>query len=48
MGTLIFTEFQLTLIGLGAVALGVIIILLLMKWEAHHATTKYPKKYKEK
>jgi len=42
-----FTEFQLTLMGLGAVALGIIIILLLMKWEAHRATTMYEKRIKK-
>ena len=48
MGTFIFTDFQLTLIGLGAVALGVVLIFLFMKWEAHRATTMYEKRMKKK
>jgi len=43
MKTLLFTDFQLTLIGLGAVALLIIAIRLFMRWEARHATTMYQK-----
>lgn len=43
-----FTEFQLTLMGLGVVALGVILVFLLMKWEAHRATTMWEKRNKKR
>jgi len=42
-----FTDFQLTLMGLGAVALGVILVWLFTKWEAHRATTIWDKRNKK-
>lgn len=48
MKSLLFTEFQSTLIGLGAVALLVLAILLFMKWESKRATTIYEKRMKKK
>jgi hypothetical protein len=42
-----FTDFQLTLMGMGTVALIVIGVLLFMKWESHHATTIWNKRIKK-
>jgi hypothetical protein len=33
-----------TIVGVGAVFLGVIITLLLMRWESYHATNAYKKR----
>jgi hypothetical protein len=44
----IYSDAWWTLVGVSAVALGVIVVLLLMKWESHRATTIWEKRSKKK
>lgn len=47
IGLATYSDAWWTLIGLGSAAFVVIVVLLLMRWEAHHATTLWDKRNKK-
>lgn len=47
MGTLLLTDFQYMLIGIGAVAFIVVVAVLFQRWEGKKATTAYQKRLKK-